>query len=193
MTDLPRKRNAMHGLFKRPQKLGWYLILTLALFLMPASKANAQFGGYGGYGWGGYGGWGWGGYGYPGVAYNYGYPGYGMGVIPVYGNYVMGAPGYGGYGGYGGGYGGYGGYGGGYGGYGYGFGGFGYSPGGIGMSGVGYWNPMFGVGLTPLGTQSYMMETRLLGRVPRAPTRYYGTAYRPQSSAPIGGQNRLPQ
>ncbi len=187
----------MHGLFKRPQKLGWYLILSLALFLMPAGKANAQFMGYGGYGWGGYGGWGWGGYGYPGVAYNYGYPGYGMGVIPVYGNYVMGAPGYGGYGGGYGGYGGgYGGYGGGYGGYGGGyggFGGFGYSPGGIGMSGVGYWNPMFGVGLTPLGTQSYMTETRLLGRVPRAPTRYYGTPYRGQSSAPIAGQNRLPQ
>jgi hypothetical protein len=192
----------MHGLFKRPEKLGWYLILTLAFFLMPAGKANAQFGGYGGYGWGGYGypgwGYGWGGYGYPGVAYNYGYPGYGMGNIPVYGNFVMGAPGYGGgYGGYGGGYGGYGGgyggYGGGYGGYGYDFGGFGYSPGGIGMSGVGYWNPMFGVGLTPLGTQSYMMETRLLGRVPRAPTRYYGTTYRPQPSAPIAGQNRLPQ
>jgi hypothetical protein len=119
----------MHGLFKRPQKLGWYLILSLALFLMPA-KANAQFMGYGGYGWGGYGGWGWGGYGYPGVAYNYGYPGYGMGVIPVYGNYVMGAPGYGGYGG------GYGGYGGGYGGYGGGYGGYGGGYGGYGSAGA---------------------------------------------------------
>jgi hypothetical protein len=62
------------------------------------------------------------------------------------------------------------------------------------MSGVGYWNPMFGVGLTPLGNYSYMMETQLFGRgVPRVPTRYYGTTYRGQSSAPIAGQNRLPQ
>ncbi len=121
----------------------------------------------------------------------------------------MGAPGYGGYGGYGGGYGGYGGgyggygggyggYGGGYGGYGglwrtrYGFGGFGYSPGGIGMSGVGYWNPMFGVGLTPLGNYSYMMETRVLGRVPRTPTRYYGTAYPRQSRRSDRGTEPAP-
>jgi hypothetical protein len=65
----------------------------------------------------------------------------------------------------------------GYGGLGYGYGGYGYAPGGIGMSGVGYWNPMFGVGLTPLGTSSYMMEANLLGRVPRASSRYYGAPY----------------
>jgi hypothetical protein len=176
--------------FVRPRTLGWSLILAFAIVLIPTDGAQAQYMGYGGWGGGypgwGYGGWGWGGYGYPSVAYNYGYPGYGLGNIPVSGNFVMGAPGYG-YGGMGGyGYGGMGGYGyGGMGGYGYGgmggygYGGFGYAPGGIGMSGVGYWNPMFGVGLTPLGTSSFMMESRLLGRVPRAyPGSYYNTAYR---------------
>ena len=179
----------MQRLFTRPARLWWPLILAMAIVLLPTGKASAQFMGYGGYGYGypgwGYGGWGWGwgGYGYPGMAYNYGYPGYGLGNIPVYGNYVMAAPGYGmGYGGYGMGYGGYGmgygGYGMGYGGYGMGYGGFGYMPGGIGMSGIGYWNPMFGVGLTPLGTQSYMYETRVLGRTPRTSARYYNAAYR---------------
>ena len=161
----------MQRLFVRPGRAGWTLILALAIVLMPTGKANAQYMGFGGWGnpgWGyggwGYGGWGWGGYGYPSIAYNYGYPGYGFGTIPVAGNFVMGAPGYGGFGGFGG--------------DGYGFGGFGYAPGGIGMSGVGYWNPMFGAGLTPLGNYSYMMETRLLGRVPQASARYYGTPYR---------------
>lgn len=156
------------------------LVVGLALLVMPAASARAQFMGYGGYGWGypggGWGayGWGWGGYGYPGMAYNYGYPGYGLGNIPVYGNYVMAAPGYGGMG-----YGmGYGGYGMGYGGYGMGYGGFGYMPGGIGMSGVGYWNPMFGVGLTPLGTQSFFYETNMLGRMPRASNYYQRAVYR---------------
>lgn len=156
----------------------WFLALTL--LLMPPQTARAQFG-YGGYGWGypgwgGYG-WGWGGYGYPSVAYNYGYPFYGLGNIPITGNVMMGAPGYG-YGGWAGmgGYG-YGGYG--YGGFSpYGLHGFGYAPGGIGLSGVGYVNPMFGAGLTPLGNDSFMLESRMLGRVPRAPVRYYETGYR---------------
>ena len=71
-----------------------------------------------------------------------------------------------------------------YGGYGYGgispYGlyGFGYAPGGIGLSGVGYVNPMFGAGLTPLGNYSFMLESRMLGRVPRSPVRYYETGYR---------------
>jgi hypothetical protein len=95
--------------------------------------------------------------------YNFGYPYYGLGRFPVYGNSIMAGPGFG-YGGYGG--------------YGFGYGGLGYMPGGIGVSGVGFFNPMFGVGLTPLGTQSYMIETRLLGRVPRVSPGYYGTAYR---------------
>jgi hypothetical protein len=41
-----------------------------------------------------------------------------------------------------------------------------------------YWNPLFGVGLSPLGVQSYLFETRLLGRVPRASASYYGAAAR---------------
>jgi hypothetical protein len=166
LSDRPRRRIAMRRHFVHPGRVIRTLIVALAIVLMPTGKADAQFMGYGGWGypgWG-YGGWGWGGYGYPSIAYNYGYPGYGFGTIPVAGNFVMGAAGYGGYGGFGG--------------YGYGFGGFGYAPGGIGMSGVGYWNPMFGVGLTPLGNYSYMMETRLRGGAPRAPVRYYGPAYR---------------
>ncbi len=157
----------MQRLFVRPGRLAWTLILALSLLLMPTGNARAQYMGYGGFGYGypgwgygGWGGWGWGGYGYPSIAYNYGYPGYGFGNIPISGNFVMAGPGYG------------------YGGLGYGFGGYGYAPGGIGMSGVGYWNPMFGVGLTPLGTSSYMMEANLLGRVPRASARYYTPAYR---------------
>ena len=168
----------MKRLCVRLGRLWWTPLLALALVLMSTGTARAQFMGYGGYGYGypgwGYGGWGWGGYGYPSVAYNYGYPGYGLGNIPVSGNFVMGGPGYG-YGGMGYGYGGMG-YG--YGGMGYGYGGLGYAPGGIGMSGVGYWNPMFGVGLTPLGTSSYMMETNLLGRVPRTSARYGSPPYR---------------
>jgi hypothetical protein len=161
----------MQRLCVRPGRLWWPLIVALALILMPAGKAHAQFMGYGGYGFGypgwGYGGWGWGGYGYPGGYYNYGYPFYGMGNFPVYGNFNMGYAGFG--------YGGYGGYGG-FGGYGLGYGG--YMPGGIGVSGVGYFNPMFGVGLTPLGTQSFFVESKLFGRVPRASGRYYGVPYR---------------
>ena len=172
----------MQRLCVRPGRLWWSLVVALALLLMPAGKARAQFMGYGGYGFG-YPGWGyggWGGYGYPGGYYNYGYPFYGMGNFPVAGNFNIGPPGfrgygmgyggyggygmgYGGYGGYGMGYGGYGGYGmgyGGYGGYGMGYAGYGLTPGGIGMSGVGYFNPAFGVGLTPLGTQSFFVESR---------------------------------
>ncbi len=149
--------------------------LALFLVLIPAEKAGAQFMGYGygypgyGYGYGGpgmgYGGGGWGGYGYgyPAMGYGgmggggYGYPAFGGAVVPAYGGYGMGYPGYT------------------YGGLGY--GGFGYVPGNIGLSGVGFWNPMFGVGLTPLGTQSFMTETRLLGRVPRVSNRYSTAAY----------------
>lgn len=156
-------------------------ILALFLILTPAEDAGAQFMGYG-YGYGypgwGYGGWGgvypgWGyggfGYGYPvagfagGAAYTY--PGLAFPVVTGYPAYGMG-----GYGGWGWGYPGYG-----YGGMGYWA--YGYMSGGIGMSGVGFWNPMFGVGLTPLGTQSYLYETQMLGRVPRVSTGYGGTPY----------------
>jgi hypothetical protein len=167
------EEDLMQRRFRRTRRPWWILILALVLALMPTGKAEAQYMGFGGYGYGypgwgwGYPGWGWGGYGYPSIAYNYGYPGYGLGNIPISGNFIMGGPGIG-----------YGGMGYGYAGMGYGYGGYGYAPGGIGMSGVGYWNPMFGVGLTPLGTSSYMMETQVLGRVPRSSIRYGGTAYR---------------
>jgi hypothetical protein len=156
----------MQRLCVRPRRQWWILILALAFVSMPADKARAQYMGYGGWGYPGWGYGGWGGYGYPGAYYNYGYPFYGMGNFPVYGNFNMGYAGFG-YGGFGG-----------YGGYGLGYGGFGYAPGGIGISGVGYYNPMFGVGLTPLGTQSFFVETQLLGRVPRASGRYYPMGYR---------------
>jgi hypothetical protein len=52
------------------------------------------------------------------------------------------------------------------GGYGYGYPavGYGYGYGYPGFYGGGYMPPMYGIGLTPLGTQSYMMETQLFGR-----------------------------
>jgi hypothetical protein len=54
------------------------------------------------------------------------------------------------------------------GGFGYGYPGVGYGAGyGYGYPGFyggGYMPPMYGIGLTPLGTQSYMMETQLFGR-----------------------------
>jgi hypothetical protein len=75
------------------------LILLLAGgTALPATSANAFWGGWmpwdmGGGPWGGYPGYGWGGYPY----YGYGYPGYGWGGYPYYG---YGYPGYGGWGGY---------------------------------------------------------------------------------------------
>ncbi len=158
-------RLLMHG-----ERLWWSLILALAIVLMPSEKADAQMMGFGGgYGYPGMMGYGYPGmmgYGYPGMM-GYGYPGMmGYGYRPFgYGVYNSGYlnPGFGyGYPGFG---------------YGYGYGGMGFAPGYAGYWGTGYRNPLFGVGLTPLGTQSYLMETRLLGRVPRASSRYYGSAY----------------
>ena len=148
------------------------LSMVLALLVASPGLAMAQFLG-GGYG---YGGWGYGGYGYPGFGfggygvspygygYGYGYPGYGMG----YGGMGYGGMGYG-YSGMGGFYPGYG--------YGYGYGtlypnitagyALGYAPGvpyaGPAMSSP-YTNPLFGLGLTPLGVQSYFTESNMLGR-----------------------------
>jgi hypothetical protein len=153
---------------RRPIRLaGWVLALALASFAFTPRECQAQFFGYGGYGYpgfyGGYGGYGmYGGYGfgYPGMGfgYGYGYPmmGYGMGG---FGYPMMGGLGYGGYGGYGGMMGGYG--------YGYGY------PFGAGYPGFSYagallsnpyTNPLFGVGLTPLGVNSYFTEMNMLGR-----------------------------
>jgi hypothetical protein len=78
--------------------------------------------------------------GYPGMGYGWGmgYPGmgYGWGMgYPGIGNpYAFGVPGYG---------------------YGY---------GNIYAYSSPLYNPLFGVGLTPLGAQSYIAETRLFGR-----------------------------
>ncbi|HEY2159076.1 MAG TPA: hypothetical protein VGH33_25840 [Isosphaeraceae bacterium] len=156
------------------------LLITVVVLTATVSPARAQFYGFGGYGYPGmafgngfgypaygvgygYGGlgYGYGGFGYGGLGYGYGYPGVGYG-------YGFGYPAYGaGYG---------------YGGLGYGFGGLG--PGGLGFGygspGVGYgygnlaygnpyllsglFNPLFGVGMTPLGLQSYLYERNVLGR-----------------------------
>jgi hypothetical protein len=145
------------------------LFLALTLLALLPGVASAQFlaGGFG------YGGWGYGGYGYPGYGfggygvspyafgygygYGYGYPAYGM----AYGGIGYGYPGFGGF----------------YPGYGYGYGTLypnitaanvlGYSPGlpyaGPALSSP-YTNPLFGVGLTPLGVQSYFAESNMLGR-----------------------------
>jgi hypothetical protein len=127
--------------------------LILAVVLMAAVPARAQFLGYGG------------GLGYGGLGYGMGYGGLGMG----YGGYGMGYGGLGygmGYGGLGMGYGGYGmiypgAYGMGYAGYsGFGYGlaypGLGY---GLAYRGLGYgMNPLYGAGLTPLGMQSALIE-----------------------------------
>jgi len=138
--------------------LGWTLILALAILLVSSATASAQFPAYGGGGMAvGYPFFGYG-YGSPGMGYGYGGPGYGY-PIGGYGigPYGMGGSGYGGMG-----------YGMGYGGFGYGYPGYSY--------GYGYgspniyartsplYNPLFGVGLTPLGAQSYMLETQLFGR-----------------------------
>jgi hypothetical protein len=116
--------------------------------------------GYGGLGYGGigYGGLGYGGIGYGGIGYGgLGYGGIGYGGIG-YGGVGYGYPGYG----YGYGYPGYG-----YAGYGYGgYGGYPLIPPGI-------FNPLFGLGLSPLGVQSALTERYVLGRgqlVDRTPT-----------------------
>ena len=141
-----------------PHRLRWSLILASTILLISAGKAGAQ---YPGYGWGG---------GYPGVGY--GYPGVGFG-----------SPGMG-YGYPGVGYG--------FPGFGYGYPAFGYGvaagpayPAPVYVAGFpspftywGSWDPLFGVGLTPLGVQSYLYETRVLGRVPRASAGSYSAADR---------------
>jgi hypothetical protein len=118
--------------------------------------------GYGGYGYG-YPGVGYGAYGYPGLGYGFGYPALGYGGY----GYGYGYPGLG-YGGYGYGYPGlgygFGGYGFGYGGYAYGAGYGGLTPYTSGFTAPGTYNPLFGLGLTPLGVQSALAERYVLGR-----------------------------
>ncbi len=150
----------MQRQLKRLERLWWTLTLSLVILLVPSRKSEAQMVGFGAA------------VGYPGLGANNGYP---MVNYPFTSfGYAYPGMGYGGMG-YGGmGYGGMG-----YGGMGYGFGypGFGYGGGYAGYYGTGWRNPMFGVGLTPLGTQSYMTETRLFNRVPRV-SPYYRSAYR---------------
>jgi hypothetical protein len=141
------------------KRLPWTPILAAAIVLVSSAPARAQFPAYGGGGMAvGYPGWGYGGfYGYPGMGYGgmgYGYAGMGYGYGGMgYDSPVMGGGFYGGFGGYPA-------YG--YGGPGFGYYGFGY--GNPGFYTPGLMNPLFGVGLTPLGAQSYIYETQVLGR-----------------------------
>jgi hypothetical protein len=110
-------------------------VLILTLLAVQTPPAQAQIIGYRGIA-------------YPGYGFDYGYPGYG--------NFGFGYPGFG-YG-YFGGFPAYG--------YGYGFG-FdypGYASMPFGPFGPGYSNPLFGLGLTPLGVQSALGERYILGR-----------------------------
>jgi len=148
------------------------LTLTLALvfYALTATEARAQFYGYPGMGGGmgyGYPGMGGGmGYGYPGMGggMGYGYPGMGGGM-----GYA--APYYGG--------------------------GFGYGPSiiyGYGNTGPGVYNPMFGLGLTPLGVNSALTERYVLGRGLTTYSRGYGqvTAPRTYSVGPGVGTVLIP-
>jgi hypothetical protein len=172
--------------FRRgPAWLATVLVLGVAL---TAGSARAQFVGYApGYGFPGsaYGN----GYGYPGYAlggYGYGYPGLGYG----YGGY--GYPGlgygYGGYGypGYGYGYPGFGyGLGYGYGGYAYGTGYAGFLPYTTPLFSDPYSNPLFGLGLSPLGVQSALAERAFLGRGLTGPVRVTGPGAPVSGSIPV--------
>jgi hypothetical protein len=144
-------------------RLGRKLVMAGAFvvcLIASAPAANAQFANYGGmYGYGFPGGFGYGMSGFGGGFY--GGPGFGFGYPMMMGGFGYPGMGYG--------------FGGGYGfGYGYGPGAFlgGYP--GYGMPGL--WNPLFGVGMSPLGAQSFMYETQVLGRVPRRTVKYFGDA-----------------
>jgi hypothetical protein len=166
----------MQPLLKRLGRLGWTLTLAVVIALSFSGKAQAQFPAYGmGYGFPGMGyGFPGMGYGFPGMGFGYGgwggwYPGWGFSYTP----YPYYEPGYtlpalgAGYPGLG---------------YGYAFPGTGLGMGYLNLYGSGYYSPLFGVGLTPLGTQSYLFETQLLGRTPRVSRGYYGSAPRPYGS-----------
>lgn len=152
----------------------WVLPFALALVLgaLPATRARAQmYGfGYGAYGvaspYGGFN------YGYPAVAFGlpyprvgfgYGYGGYGY-SYPIAG-YSYAYPGLG------------------YSGLGYGYGAYPYVP-SYATSGAPYVNPLFGVGLSPLGVNSALSERYMLGRST-------GSAYS-RSYAPVGSVRTAP-
>jgi hypothetical protein len=140
-------------------------MLSIAALAAAPGSARAQFFGYGGgygfpagYGmYGGYYGYGYPAYGYPGFGYGFGNPAFGY-AFPAYG-YGFGFPAYGF--GYGYGFPAYG-----FPAYGVGFGyGFpaGYAYGGLPFAAP-YLNPLFGVGTSPLGLQSFVTESNLFGR-----------------------------
>ena len=150
------------------------LTLALAFVALPASTVHAQFvgggfpgmgGGFGGgfpgmgggFG-GGFPGMGGGfGYGYPGMGGGFGYGGFGMGGGFGYGGLGMGGGfGYGGLGNYGPIY-------------------------GYGGPGPGVFNPLFGVGLTPLGVNSALTERVMFGRGTASYPRGYGNAMVPRA------------
>jgi len=151
------------------------LAIASAIGLLAASPARAQypFGpgfaypGYGGYGYGGYG-YGYGGYG-PGFVGGNGFGpavysnmGFGVGTVATgYGSVMAGyaAPIYGT----------------GYPMFGYGFGAPGYGP-----SGIGYVNPLFSLGLSPLAVQTAIAEQSLRG----TPIRIERRVSQPATSAP---------
>src|SRR5262245_37095404 len=144
----------MHLCWKRPEPKVWSLALSLIIVLVPSEKAGAQVVGYG---WGyinpafgyGYPAFGYGypafGYGYPGVGYAYPFWGFSSAPPSPYFNpgYTLPALGAG------------------YpaSGYGYAYPGTNLGMGYLGLYGSGFYNPLFGAGLTPLGVQSYMYET----------------------------------
>jgi hypothetical protein len=123
-------------------------MVLIAALVFTAGTARAQFPGYGwGYGWPAYGY----GYGMPygyGMGYGYGWPAYGYGYgygMPFYG-YGMGGYGPPGLGSY------------------YGYPAFGVFGSGNSIFNSPALNSLFGVGMTPLGLNSYLVESNLLGR-----------------------------
>lgn len=137
----------MTGLLQGPGRAARTFALLVALMFLPATAARAQYFGYGGYGGGfayGYPGYG---YGYPGIGYGYGFPGVGYGYGYPGVGYGYGFPGMSF------------GYGYGYPGYGYGYPGF--RPYITAGTGPGMYNPLFGVGLSPLGVQSALAEASM--------------------------------
>jgi hypothetical protein len=141
----------MRPIRRSTRVVGWVAALVVLTLATTPQTARAQFPGYG-WGFGGMG------YGYPAFGYGmYGSP-YGMYGSPYGFGYPGGGFGYGAMG------------------YGYGIPGYGYGYPGLGYGmgyGYGYWapalaygnfNPLFGVGLTPLAVESYNIETNVLGR-----------------------------
>lgn len=168
---------------KRLLRAGGLIALVAVFAVGSGSPARAQWFG-GGYGYmGGYSPYAFG-YGYPAYGFGYGYPAYGFGYGAPYG-YSAGS--------------------------GYGFTGYGmagpsfiYNTAGIGPYGYGafgygfgpspFSNPLFGLGLSPLGVQSAVGERYYLGRRGNAgPATTYSRGYAPvrppvtQPTAPAAG------